>query len=152
MQDVSWAQVPFWALTTWLYGIPGLIFAFIYNLQVRHCTISAAKSSRSKQLVTFCLSRMSLYHGENRGCLVLLTCLSLKHDHREPRLTSVFWPTSMSLCQNNRHLTQSNWQLSESLYALGKMSQRLIIWGVTGLKSGTLKKKKSGTLVCRLTD
>lgn len=76
MQDVSWAQVPFWAFTTWLYGNPGLIFALIYNLQVRHCTISAAESSRSKQLVTFCLPRMSLYHGENRGCLVLLTCLS----------------------------------------------------------------------------
>lgn len=132
MQDVSWAQVPFWDLAAWFYGIPALIFALIYDLQVRHCTMSAAKSSRSKQLVTSCLPRMSLHHGENCAAQFCWHTPPLKkHDHREPRLTSIFWPQSMSPCQNNRHLTQSNWQLSDSLCAL---FQGLSIWGVTGLK------------------
>ena len=81
--------------------------------------MSAAESSRSKQLVTSCLPRMSLHHGENRAAQFCWHTPPLKkHDHREPRLTSVFRPQSMSPCQNNRHLTQSNWQLSDSLCAL----------------------------------
>lgn len=51
-------------------------FALSHNLQARHCTVSFAESSRSKQQVKFCLPRMSLYHGENGGCSVSVTHLS----------------------------------------------------------------------------
>ena len=108
-------------------------FALSHNLQGRRCTVSTAESSRSKQLVKFCLLRMSLYHGENHGCSVPLT-------HLSSQTWSQGAQTHLSLLTNinealSKQQTFDQIQLTAlNLYALGEIFQRLNHLGSRWLK------------------
>lgn len=120
--------------TTWHYGSPGLIVSSAVSYKLDTVLLVLPKLPDLSSWWSSLSQGCPFITGKIVAAQSCWHISPLKHDHREPRLTSVFWPTSMSPCQNNRLLARSNWQLSENLHALGEIVQRLNHLGSHWLK------------------